>query len=162
MRTLPLILGILALGLIMSLSPLGNAQAQYRLPQPSLSPEDVVRTQLAALKTGEDIDLKLVYAFASPRNREATGPAPRFIAMIREQYPELIGHRDATLAPTYQAGDEALLPVSLTDRDGKAFRYVFLLSRQTLPGCRRCWMTDGVVPPEALIAPEEAPPQQAL
>lgn len=137
--------------------------AQYRLPSPGLSVTEVVETQLAALKRGEDVDLAVVFAFASPNNREQTGPLPRFISMLRNGYDALIEHRTAELSPPLLDGDQALQPVRLIGRDGREHGYVFILRRVVLPDCSGCWFTDGVVPPEALVDPgATAPPETSV
>lgn len=96
----------LSLFLLLSAGAL-PAPAQVRLPAPELSVTDVVETQLAALQRGEDADLAVVFAFASPGNRAQTGPLPRFIAMIRDGYDVMIQHRSAELAPPLLDGDQA-------------------------------------------------------
>jgi hypothetical protein len=138
------------------------AQAQYRLPSPGLSVSEAVETQLAALQRGEDVDLAVVFAYASPGNRAQTGPLPRFIAMIRDGYDAMIEHRSAELAPPLLDGDQALQPVRLVGRDGSEHGYVFILRRIVLPDCAGCWFTDGVVPPEALVDPGEAVPEGSV
>jgi hypothetical protein len=138
-----------------------SAHAQYRLPSPGLSVTEAVETQLAALQRGEDVDLAVVFAFASPGNRAQTGPLPRFIAMIREGYDAMIEHRSAELAPPLLDGDQALQPVRLIDRDGGEHGYVFILRRVVAPDCAGCWFTDGVVPPDALVDPDAAAPPES-
>lgn len=120
-------------------------------PTPELSPAEVVQAQLSALKRGGEADLRAVFAYASPPNREQTGPAERFARMLREGYAPMIGHRSAELAPTFQMAEEAIQPVLLVDAEGREHRYLFLLGRYDVPGCEACWMTDGVLTPEALL-----------
>ena len=63
------------LGLL--LAPLGLAVTG---PSPSLTPLAVVNAQLEALSAG---DVATSFEFASPSNKEATGPWQRFEMMVR-------------------------------------------------------------------------------
>lgn len=153
---------LLRLPLLSAVFVVAPVHAQYRLPSPGLSVTEVVETQLAALKRGEDVDLAVVFAFASPGNRAQTGPLPRFIAMIRDGYAAMIEHQSAELAPPLLDGDQALQPVRLIGRDGSEHGYVFILRRVVAPDCDGCWFTDGVVPPEALVDPGESRPESSV
>ena len=122
-------------------------------PSPRLSPGDVVRLQLEALRHNDDPStdsgIAVAFALASPQNQAQTGPLARFIRMVHENYPELLNHRGARLSAAKIHGDEAWQPVELTDSDGRRLRYLFILRRQVAPPCAGCWMTDGVIPAEA-------------
>jgi hypothetical protein len=87
----------------------------------------------------------VVWRFASPGNQSQTGPLPRFTRMIREGYGEMLDHRSAKLAAVVIQDRQALQGVDLIDRSGISHRYIFILSRQTEPPYRDCWMTDAVV-----------------
>lgn len=128
------------------------AVADGSRPSPELPPEQVVQTQLDALKAGGDSDLAIVYRFASPGNQAATGPAERFVGMLKRSFGVMVSHQSAELAPLFQSDDEAMQPVEMIDRDGQPHRFVWILRRYDgLQGCDGCWLTDGVVPPESLI-----------
>lgn len=135
--------------MLLALLPFTVLQAQSA-PHPDLTPEQVVQAQLDALKAGTDGDLRTVYGFASPRNRIHTGPAERFVAMLRDGYGQMISHRSAELGPMLLSGDEALQPVALVDRRGEEHRFAWLLGRYDLEGCSGCWFTEAVLPPEAM------------
>ena len=79
-------------------------------PHPAHGPEAVVRAQLAALQRG---DAAAVFALASPANQAATGPAPRFAAMLqRPPYSALLGHAAAEVLRSVQMrADQALVIV---------------------------------------------------
>lgn len=148
---------VLLLGLLTwSLALAAHAADAAPKPDPSLSPADVVKIQLNALanvdKPSRDAGFETVFGFASPGNRSQTGPVKRFAALVREGYPALLNHRSATLADTVIQRDEAVQGVEIIDRVGVTHRYVFLLSRQTEPPYRDCWMTDSVIQ-----APEGTP-----
>lgn len=133
-----LLSAVTLLGLSLSL-----AQAQES-PSPRLSPEEVVSAQLAGFAQGDDEGIARAFAFASPGNRANTGPLPRFTRMIREAYPELIGHREAELAPLREDDSHAYQGVEIVGADGRSHLYLFILSRYEQEDCDGCWMTDGV------------------
>lgn len=119
-------------------------------PNPALDPAQVVQLQLDAMREGTDAGLATVFGFASPGNRQQTGPVERFRQMIRAAYPEMLRHRNSKLAPTVVDGDHAIQGVELVAEDGQEFRYVFILSRQRETPFEGCWMTDSVIRPEEL------------
>lgn len=129
------------------------AQPVATAPSPGLGAREVVLAQLAALRAVDSptpgAGFATAFRFASPENRAQTGPAERFGQMIREGYGELINHRSAQLLPALQQGQELAQPVDVTTRAGRVLRYVFLLRRVSEPGCRGCWMTDGVIQDQA-------------
>lgn len=148
MRITPITL----IALITTLSASAGA-ANSAQPSPYLSPREVVQLQLAALKTVDqpfkDAGFATVFRFTSPNNRAQTGPLPRFSKMIRDGFGDLINHKSAVLLPLVQQADEVLQPVEITSFGGRTYRYVFVLRQQDDGDCRRCWMTDGVVPQDA-------------
>jgi hypothetical protein len=116
-------------------------------PHRSLSPEQVVRCQMEALRSNDNGDngIAAAFRFASPGNKQATGPLPRFIHMIKHSPysvmldPQLIEYGDVQIAD-----NRAQLQVSVLSVDYVAIAFRFYLSRQTHAGCDGCWMTDGV------------------
>lgn len=135
----------LAVALSIVASPMASAQISPATgPDPELSPADVVRAQLAGFRADSDAGIAQAFAFASPRNRSATGPVERFSKMIREAYDELLGHRSAQLADLREDDAHTYQGVEITGPDGRTHLYVFILSRYDLPNCSNCWMTDGV------------------
>lgn len=116
-------------------------------PHRSLSPEQVVRCQMEALGSNDSGDngIATAFRFASPSNKEMTGPLPRFIHMIKHSPysvmldPQLIEYGDIEIVD-----DQAQLPVSVLTADFVAVAFRFYLSRQTHADCDGCWMTDGV------------------
>lgn len=139
MRTIRRLSVLVLLGLLHS-----QVQAQHEGPAPGLKPEEVVGAQLAGFAQGDDSGIAQAFAFASPGNRAHTGPLTRFARMIREAYPELLGHRDAELAPSRVEGTRAYQGVEIVGADGRDHLYLFVLGRYELPDCDGCWMVDGV------------------
>lgn len=135
----------LVVALSITMSPLASAQLSPATgPDPDLSPDEVVRAQLAGFRADSDAGIAQAFAFASPRNRSVTGPVERFSEMIRENYDELLGHRSAELAELREDDAHTYQGVEITGADGRTHLYVFILSRYDLPNCTNCWMTDGV------------------
>ncbi|HEX9950474.1 MAG TPA: DUF4864 domain-containing protein [Rubricoccaceae bacterium] len=118
-------------------------------PSPDLSPAEVVRIQVEALKRNDEptpgAGIATAFRFASPGNRLATGPLPRFDRMVREGYPDLLGFARAEHGEPRITGDRAVVPVTLVQRDGRRVTFGFALSRQTNGAYAGCWMTDAVV-----------------
>lgn len=137
---------------------LAGAQAESldASPHRSLTPEQVVRCQMEALSSNDSSDqgIAVAFRFASPGNKEVTGPLPRFIHMIKHSpyrvmlRPRLIEYGDVEIV-----GDRAQLPVSVLSADYVAVAFRFYLSRQTHAACAGCWMTDGVTVEDARQLP---------
>ena len=116
-------------------------------PAPSLSPKEVVRIQVEALRTNDatDAGIAMVFRFASPQNRQTTGPISRFAQMIRTSpYDVMLNHREATVGPTILGESRMRQEVTITAKDGSNTRFVWLVSRQEDGPDAGCWMTDAV------------------
>ncbi|MDH3712753.1 MAG: DUF4864 domain-containing protein, partial [Gammaproteobacteria bacterium] len=100
-----------------------------------------------ALRSNDNDDkgIATAFRFASPSNKQVTGPLHRFIQMIKHSPysvmldPQLIEYGDIQIVD-----DEAQLRVSVLSADYVAIAFRFYLRRQTHVGCEGCWMTDGV------------------
>ena len=116
------------------------------VPEPALSPGDVIRIQLEALRHNDEQDrgIAVAFRFASPSNRANTGPLSRFITMIKEgPYALMLDFRDATYGPVETISGQARQRVTLTGAR-ESMTYWFYLSRQSEAPCVDCWMTDAV------------------
>ena len=125
--------------------------SQALTPTPSLTPIDVVRIQVDALRQNSPSDegIILTYQFASPRNKRVTGPLQRFVDMVRSApYDRLINHQSVRYGPTAITADKAYQPVIVTDGAGQEAGYIWALSRQVNGVFKDCWMTDAVYPRE--------------
>jgi len=123
-------------------SPLSEAL----VPDPDLSPGEVIRIQLEALRHNDEQDrgIEVAFRFASPANRANTGPLARFIPMIKQgPYALMLDFRDATYGPVETVADRARQRVTLTGAR-ETMTYWFYLSRQSEPPYVGCWMTDSV------------------
>ena len=122
--------------------PLGDAL----VPRPGLSPGEVVRIQLEALRRNDEQDrgIEVAFRFASPANRETTGPLPRFIRMIRQgPYALMLDFREASYGTVEVREGVARQRVTLTGARSRV-SYWFYLSRQSEAPWADCWMTDAV------------------
>ena len=121
--------------------------ARGPFPSPDLTPGQVVRVQLDALRWNDgpcpDGGIAIAFRFASEANRRATGPLERFAAMLRNPlYRPMIDHAAAEFGPIRVDGDVARLQVVLFGRAGEVAAYDFTLSKDHDSGC---WLTDGVM-----------------
>ena len=115
-------------------------------PDPRLSAADVIRFQVEALAADEENDgIAATFRFASPANREMTGPLERFIGIVRAPaYRPLVNHVAAEYGELVSRDGQAAQVVTVTATDGSRHTYLFQLSRQPEGPFRGCWMTDSV------------------
>ena len=121
-------------------------------PAPDLSPTDVVLAQLEGLRDepregdGAGPGIRRAWEFASPANREATGPVDRFADMVRGSvYGGLLQHRAAQLGPLLEDDGEAQQEVLVVTADDRTVGFTWVLSLQDDAPHAGCWMTDGVL-----------------
>jgi Domain of unknown function (DUF4864) len=123
-------------------------------PSPAYGPDEVIRLQVEALAANddphEDAGIEVAFRFASPANKQVTGPLARFVAMVHNAlYRPLLTHRAVRYGPLRVEADLAAQTIIVTARDGEAVAYLFMLSRQRGDACDGCWMTDSVLRVEA-------------
>jgi hypothetical protein len=145
------ILRVAALAMVLSLAGALGAAAAGPEPDPSLSPEDVVRIQRGALRVNDmprpDAGIETTFRFASPQNKAMTGPLARFTAMVHNPvYEPMINHRRASFENLRVTGDDAEIDVIVETANGKTVGYRFSLSRQHGNAFEGSWMTDAVAP----------------
>lgn len=128
----------------------GTWAASGPRPSPRLSPAEVVRIQLNALRHNDkptpDAGIATAYAFASPTNHDRAGSLQHFAEMVHAGYAPMIGNRQIILGKTRVDGELALQPVNLIAEDGRSYSYLFVLRRQAGGPFSHCWMTDSVMP----------------
>ena len=123
-----------------------NPLSEALVPDPTLSPTQVIRIQLEALRHNDERDrgIAVAFRFASPANRANTGPLSRFVAMIENgPYALMLSFRDATYGPVETVANQARQRVTLTGARA-SMTYWFYLSRQSEAPYEDCWMTDAV------------------
>ena len=117
------------------------------MPDPALTPQQVVRLQLDAfaLNDEEDRGIEIAFRFASPENQAATGPLPRFAEMMRsEAYLPMLQPTSTDVLETQLRSGAARVPVVITDASGLRVAYLFVLTRSRTENCDGCWLTAAV------------------
>ena len=127
---------------------------------PQTSPESIVKTQLIALQQD---DIEEVFKYASPKNKELTGPWERFSAMVHSQpYHHLVKHKKAEILLVTELsfrnnhsswsclvrvipGDNISSKMK-KEKNAKVVEYWWLLSRCTSGPFKSCYMVDSVLP----------------
>ncbi len=161
----PVLAAILTAGLLMffavgsaraaETSPASGADEQRTVglteptPKPELTPDKVVRIQLNALAQNNtpypDAGIEIAFRFASPANKQTTGPLNRFIQLVHNPaYKPMLNHQKARFGQIVIEDVQAYLAVYLTASDGKRVGYMFILSKQIGGAYDQCWMTDAV------------------
>ena len=130
-----------------SVAPPPTAQAKG--PSPQLEPEEVVRVVTEAMGRNDtpttDAGIATAFAFASPGNKQVTGPLARFIPMVKSPaYRPLLNYAKIEYGPVRVDGDYAEQLVTVTDAAGDPAAFLFTLSCQAEGDYEDCWMTDGV------------------
>jgi hypothetical protein len=132
-------------------------------PSASLSPADVVRTQVLALQHVNEptpnAGIWTAFQFASPANHEVTGPYGHFLQVIKSPSNRPFLHaRSVRFYPLRQADSQAEQEVELTDEAGNTTRWLFVVSKQREGRFENCWMTVGVAPVEREAKAGTLPP----
>jgi Domain of unknown function (DUF4864) len=144
MRTTALALALLALA-----AP--GWAADLLVPDPALSPAEVVGIQLDALQaneSGNDAGIAQTWAFAHPDNKRMTGPLPRFAQMIKgPQYRMLLNHQSHEVAEISRTDEEAVFAVTVTTRAGDVVGYRWVVAKVRSGEHAGAWMTTSVSPP---------------
>lgn len=129
-------------------------------PSPSLSPVDVVTSQMTALQKG---DVRAAFEFASPANRVKSGPWQNFEMMVRQTpaYSPLVQCSSFEIVGALPFGDERMrcrVRVKPAGSSSAPFAvadpvciFNWSLSKQTTKRwpddpLLGCWMVDGVMP----------------
>jgi len=138
---------ILSLLLVVSSTRADSNPAE---PSKDLTPEQVVRIVIEALKTNDpskdDDGIATVFEFASPGNKSSTGPLPRFTKMIKGGFGQMLNHSDSEFGTMEISNDTALQAVWLTTQAGEQHGYVFQIGKQSEGEFDGMWMTESVWP----------------
>ncbi len=138
-----------------------RADANQSEPNVQITPEQVVRIVIEALKTNDpsknDDGIATVFEFASPGNKSATGPLQRFTKMIKGGFGQMLNHIDSEFGPMEIKENTALQAVWLTTRSGQQIGYVFQIGKQVGGEFNDMWMTESVWP-----IGERKPPRQSI
>ncbi len=131
-------------------------QISEAAPDPELSPREVVELQLRAFRANDEEDrgIDIAFRFASPTNRQVTGPVARFAQMIKGPlYRPMLTYEEATFGETVVRGRVAVQRVVLEIEDQRV-SYDFYLVLQEGGTYDQCWMTEAV----SVVPNQEAPP----
>jgi hypothetical protein len=128
-----------------------NNEGEALVPIPKLGPQEVVDIQLKAMKTNdqpyENHGIEVAFRFASPSNKEITGPLSKFVRLVQNDvYQSLLNFKQYGLDDVDIKGNKAIQKVTLIDAEDQPVVYYFKLSLQQAEPFADCWMTDGVVP----------------
>jgi hypothetical protein len=127
-------------------------------PNPKFSPDRVVELQLSGLADADAATgIQQCFAFASPSNKQATGPLARFAAMVQQApYNVLLHCQLVLIGKPIIVDNEATVMVTVLDKHDEIRVFEFYLSKQQDKPVENCWMTDGVYPLQQLPR-DEAP-----
>lgn len=139
-----------AVAVLLGSSSLTFGQLADIFPNPDLSPEQVVKFQVEALRHNDDpkpgAGIEKTFRFASPTNKLATGPLEKFAQIVRSPtYAPMLYSLSTAITWSQVEGGEARVAVAIEAGDGAHLGYLFILSKQMEGEFRGCWMTDGVV-----------------
>lgn len=120
-------------------------------PRPDLTPEQVVKLQLEAIRDSEGTDtgLAAAYRLASPDHKRRVGTLTQFAGMIRSaKFQAMLGFQAAEFGLTRIEGNRARQIVTLKDKQGRIQMFLFELQRQQSGPDKGCWLTEAVHPSE--------------
>ena len=127
----------------------GHLNAETIKPASDLTPFDVVKIQLNALKENKklknDSGIRQVWMFAHPKNKKVTGPYERFRIMIYgEQYNILLNHISHKINLMMNTQEKYIYKVEVLAKDKKLFFYEWHIEKGSENGCENCWYTTAV------------------
>ncbi|MDC3235258.1 hypothetical protein OBB02_04375 [Candidatus Puniceispirillum sp.] len=129
-------------------------------PDPSIAPAEVVAIQLMGLKNNDivetDFGIRQTWNFAHPKNRNFTGPFPRFAQMLKGPgYSVLLNHKSHEIrnGPRTSKGktssDELRkqFDVLLETANGDILYFSWVVQKVAMGQFKDCWMTVSVSMP---------------
>ena len=129
---------------------INSANAELVKPDKKLTPFDVVKIQLNALKKNnkQDLGIKQTWLFAHPDNKKVTGPYERFRIMIYgEQYKFLLNHSSHEINLISNSSNTFVYGIEIIDIDKKLFFYEWHVQKGSDKDCNDCWFTSAVSQP---------------
>ena len=136
--------------IVLSLGVTSFAFGYDKTPSPGLSPKDVVEIVLGSMANNDspspDAGLQQAFEFASPSNKQSTGPFWHFKAIVEQPaYAPLINHtRRALGEPEFAGNNTASIPIMVVGSNGEVAGYLWSLSKQSVGDYQDSWMTDSV------------------
>ena len=126
-----------------------TAHTVAQWPSPALTPQQVVRAQMEALRRPDfpqrDAGIARAFRFASPANRAAMGPVSNFARFMRSSvYTPMLGNTSVSYDTTRIHGNVARQEIAVIGPRGERAIYEFHLRRETKGLHKGSWMTVGV------------------
>jgi len=109
----------------------------------------VIHIQILALRNNDPATnegINTTWRFASPSNRDLTGPYSNFVRTIRSGFGPLLNATGVRYGPLDRDGDTATQPVTVVNETGATTSYRWTVRKQTQAPYEGCWMTAGVAP----------------
>ena len=129
-------------------------------PDPSIAPAEVVAIQLMGLKNNDlietDFGIRQTWSFAHPKNRNVTGPFPRFAQMLKGPgYSVLLNHksheiRNGSSTSKGKASDDEnrrQFDVFMETVKGDILYFSWIVQKVATGQFKDCWMTISVSAP---------------
>ena len=119
-------------------------------PNEKLSPYDVVKVQLEALKNNDKDDegIKQTWLFAHPENKKSTGPYERFRIMIYgAQYKSLLNHSSHKINLIMNTPNKHIFKIEILAKDKQLLFYEWHVQKASEENCNNCWFTSAVSMP---------------
>ena len=129
-------------------------------PNPSIAPVEVVAIQLMGLKNNDlvetDFGIRQTWSFAHPKNRNVTGPFPRFAQMLKGPgYSVLLNHksheiRNGSGVPKGRTGNDEIsrqFDVFMETAKGDILYFSWIVQKVATGQFKDCWMTVSVSAP---------------
>ncbi|MFY4812650.1 DUF4864 domain-containing protein [Haloarcula argentinensis] len=109
----------------------------------------VVHIQVLALQNNDPATnegINTTWQFASPSNRDLTGPYSNFVRTIQSGFEPLLNATGVRYGPLDRDGNTASQPVTVVNGNGTTTSYRWTVEKQTEAPYEGCWMTAGVAP----------------
>tara|TARA_B100000575_G_scaffold282600_1_gene274505 strand:+ start:115 stop:615 length:501 start_codon:yes stop_codon:yes gene_type:complete len=132
-------------------------------PDPSIAPAEVVAIQLMGLKNNDlvetDFGIRQTWSFAHPKNRNVTGPFPRFAQMLKGPgYSVLLNHKSHEIrnglgAPKGMTSDDEIrrqFDVFMETAKGDILYFSWVVQKVATGQFKNCWMTISVSAPRPI------------
>ncbi len=126
----------LFIALLFALAPLVPAAQGVVPPEDAHAMRAVVEAQLDALLHD---DAARAFSLATPAIRATFGTAEKFLAMVRDSYPAVYRPGSVQFEPPVVIDAQVVLPVRLTDRQGRAWIALYPMQQQA----DGAWRTNG-------------------
>jgi hypothetical protein len=117
------------------------------MPSPDLSPQEVIELLIEALQQNDrqDLGIEVIFNFASPGNRLATGKLNNFKQKVKTPlFHPMLNFVNGKTSELVTDGTQAQQILVISDEAGLEVGFLFTLSKQTEPPFQDCWMTDSI------------------